>query len=401
MELEKKLAELQGELKTYFDKAAEEEKTRGAAAEETKKQITAIQTQLDALDVKLADKHTAETPEKGLVDELKENEDVARLMKNKKGHAVIILKGNNAARLWDHNMARVDEQKTILRSALGYVTPGVIDADRMPGIVLEARRKLRVRDVLTARPTTLPIVYWAKVNSPLVSASPMMQNEGLVKHENAVTFTTASSSIRTIATFIKASKQALDDFTELGGFLQTGLPYYVNRQEETQLLSGDNTGDNLNGLITQATAFNTALLPAASTYTRIDQIACAIEQIGIADEVPPSFVVLNPKDWWDIRRVKTTFGQYILGEPQTVGNPSLWDLTPIATNSQAQGTFLVGSGDPAAAEIRDRMEMVVEISTEDSDNFQRNLVTIRAEKRMLLAVMRPGSYVTGTFATSP
>jgi HK97 family phage major capsid protein len=401
VELETKMNELQAQLKTYFDKQAEEEKHRGAASEETKKTIDAMQKQLDGIDLKLVEKHTAGAPEKSIVDELKENEDVCRLMKNKKGHAVITFKGNNAASLWDHNVAVAEEQKTILRSALGYVTPGVIDAERRPGIVLEARRQLTIRDVLSARSTSLPVVYWAKVNAPLVSASPMMQNEGLVKHENAVTFTTASSTVRTIATFIKASRQALDDFAELGGFLQTGLPYYVNRQEETQLLSGDNTGDNLNGLITQATSFNTALLPASSAYTRLDVIACAIEQIGVADEIKPSFIVLNTIDWWLIRRTKDSFGRYMLGDPQNIGNPTLWGLTPIDTNSIASGTFLVGSGDPAAAEIRDRMEMTVEISTEDSDNFQRNLVTIRAEKRMLLAVMRPGSYITGTFATSP
>jgi len=393
MELEKQLNELVTEQKGFHQKMEEEIKTLGKASTETKTIIDAIQKQVDAIDLKIVEKHAAGAPEKTIVDELKENEEVCRLMKNKRGTAVITFKGNNAVRMW--------EQKTILRSNLGYVTPGVIDADRRPGIVLEARRNLTVRDALSSRPTALPVVYWAKVNAPLVSASPMMQQEGLVKHENSVTFTTASSTTRTIATFIKCSVQALDDFTELGGFLEAGLPYYVNRQEETQLLSGDNTGDNLNGLITQGTSFNTALLSASAGWTRIDVVAAAIAQIGIADEIDPSFIILNKADWWTIRRTKDSFGRYLLGDPQSIGNPTLWGLTPIATNSIAQGTFLVGSGDAAAAEIRDRMEMQVLISTEDSDNFQRNLVTVKAEKRMLLAVYRPGSFVTGSFNSSP
>jgi HK97 family phage major capsid protein len=391
--LEQQLTELQTELKAHFDKAAEESKTRGTMAEETKKTIDALQKQLDAIDVKLAAKHAAGVPDKTIVEVLTESEDVARLLRDKKGRAIVNFNGANAERLW--------ERKTILRSALGYVTPGVIDAERSPGIVLEARRALTVRNVLSSRPTTLPVVYWVKVNSPLVSASPMMQNEGLVKHENAVTFTTANSTVRTIATFIKASKQSLDDFAELGGFLESSLPYYVNRQEETQLLSGDNAADNLNGLITQATSFNTALLSASAGWTKIDQVARVVEQIGIADEIDPTFIILNKIDWWQLRLTKDSYGHYIMGDPQAIGDPKLWGLTCVPTNSIASGTFLVGSGESAAAEIRDRMEMQVDISTEDSDNFQRNLVTIRAEKRMVLCVMRPGSFITGSFTQSP
>ncbi len=391
--LEQQLTDLIADQAKFHARADQEFKTYGTMQTETKEAITKLQQQLDAIDVKIAEKHAAGVPEKSIKQELQENEQYLRLCRDKKGQALITFTGNAAEKLIN--------RKTILESAVGIETPGVIEADRDSGIVREAQRRLSIRGALSSRPTSAPLVYWAKVNSPLVSASPMMQHEALVKHENAVTFTTANSTIRTLATFIKASKQVLDDFSELAGFLQSDLPYYVNRQEETQLLSGDNAGDNLNGLITQATAFDTALLSATVGWTRIDQVGAAIQQIGEADELDPSFVVLHRRDWWKIRRTKDSFGRYILGDPQSVGNPKLWDLTTIPTNSIAAGTFLVGSGDPAAAEIRDRMEMEVLISTEDSDNWQRNLVTVRAEKRMCLAVKRPASYITGTFSTSP
>ncbi len=392
-EWEKKLAELQAQLKTAFEKGDTEIQKFGTLLGETKSKIDALQKQVDAVDVKLAEKHAAAAPNKTIGEELKENEDMARLVRNGKGQAMHTFKGRNAEIL----MGR----KTILESALGTETPGVIAADRDSGIVREAQRTLRVRDALSSRPTTSSLVYWVKVNAPMVSASPMMQAEGLVKHENTITFTTANSPVKTLASFVKASRQAIEDFGELEGVLRQDLPYYVNRQEETQLLSGDNAGDNLNGLITQASSFNTALLSASAGWTRIDMVGAAIEQLGIADEVDPSFIILNRSDWWLIRRTKDSFGRYILGDPQSKGNPTLWDLMVIPTNSIASGTWLVGSGDPACAEIRDRTEMEVLISTEDSDNFQRNLVTIRAEKRMCLAVKRPGSYITGTFTTSP
>jgi HK97 family phage major capsid protein len=103
-----------------------------------------------------------------------------------------------------------------------------------------------------------------------------------------------------------------------------------------------------------------------------------------------------------MRLQKDSFGRYILGDPQQpLVQSALFGLTPVVTTSIASGTFLVGGGQPVQAEIRDRMELVIEISTEYSDYFVKNLVAVRAEKRLALIVKRPASYITGTFTTSP
>jgi HK97 family phage major capsid protein len=395
IELEKKLNETITLIQDHNKKAAEEIQLHGTMLKETKDRYEKLQQQLDAIDLKLVEQHrNSPAARKSIVDLMKENEDVSRILHNKKGHAVMNFTGDQVADL-------MGQKTTILSGGSGYgaATGGVVPIERMPTIVQEARRRLRIRELFTARPTASPLIYFVKVLNPLAIASP--QTEGSVKAENALTFTTATTQVQTIATWIPASKQILDDFTELEGFLRSSMPYYVNRAEEQQLLSGDGTGTNLNGLVTQASAFNVGLLSASAGYTRIDQIAAAIEQVDLLDEIPSTFVVMNPRDWWSMRRTKDGFGRYILGDPQNTGNPTIWDLTTVPTNSMASGTFLVGTGDSAAAEIRDRMDMQVEISTEHSDYFTRNLVAIRAEKRVALVVMRPQAFVTGTFVTSP
>lgn len=354
--------------------------------------LAALQQQVDAIDMKLADRHSSDVQPLAFVDKLKEHEGFQRLMHDRRGSAILTLSGKDAA-------AMLSRKTTLTETGQGFMTTGVMPIDRIPGITPEARQTLTVRDALTARPTSMAVIDFVKVSSPMGIASPVA--EASTKPENAVTFTSSSEKIRTIATWIPATKQILDDFTELASFLQTSLTYYVNLEEELQLLSGDNTGENLHGLIGQAASFNTGLLVPTAGWNKIDIIGRAIEQLTTAKEIPPTFVVMHPSDWWSIRLTKDSLGRFILGSPQTSADARLFDLLVISTTSIAAGTFLVGSGNPAAAEIRDRAELQYEVSTEHADYFVKNLVACRAEKRTALVVKRPASFVTGTFTTSP
>jgi HK97 family phage major capsid protein len=370
-------------------------------------QVKALQLQLDALDVKLAHQGGGfggdGTFSKSTIDLLKENDSFARLMSDKRGKGVLVLTGADAANF-------LQRKTTITSTAVGAATSGVLQVGRLPEITTEARQQLTVRDLLTATPTTFQIVDFVKVNTPMAIASPVA--EAAAKAENAVTFTTVSERVKTLATWIPASRQVLDDMSELAAFINSSLTYYLNQAEELELLSGDGTGEHLHGLIPQATAFSTSLLHAAQGWNKIDMIGRAIQQITAAKEMAPSFVTLHPTDWWDIRLTKDGFGRYVLGDPQQgsftntgfgVSSPTqnLFGLNVVPTVNITQGSFMVGSGSPVAAEIRDRLETVVEVSTEHQDFFTKNLVAVRAEKRLCLVVRRPASYVTGTFTTSP
>jgi HK97 family phage major capsid protein len=390
--LEQQLAELKEQLAGHFENATKEQKALGSVLEKTQTKITALQAQADAIDVRLAERKAAEVPQAGVLELLQSNESVNRMMKDRSGRAVITLEGKHVREL-------LGRKTTITSGAVGTATSGILQIDRTPGITLEPRQLLTVRDLLSARPTTMQVVDFVKVNTPMAPASP--QVEASAKAENAVTFSSVSEKIRTIATWIPASKQILDDFAELMGFINSTLPYYVNLAEELQLLSGDNTSENLHGLITQAAAFNTGLLSTTNGWNKIDIVGRAIQQISSSKELDPTFVVLHPNDWWEMRLTKDSFGRYILGDPQTNVRPSLFGLDVVYTTSIANTTFLVGSGNPIASEIRDRMEMQVEISTEHQDFFTKNLVAVRGEKRVALLVKRPNSYIAGTFTTSP
>jgi HK97 family phage major capsid protein len=378
----------------------------GIAAAAPAAKLHALQTQVDAIDVKLAQRHFGDSSfgsGSTLLKTIQENESIQRILKDRRGTAVLHLKGAEYAQLMDRksiiSATASGSSEGDALNPVGVATTGVLQIDRIAGITQEARQVLTIRSVLSARPTTMQVVDFVKVSSPLSIASPVP--EASVKPENQLQFTSLSEKVRLIATWIPATKQVLDDMTELMGFIQSSLPYYVNLEEELQLLAGDNTGENLHGLIPQAQAFNTGLLQPTKGWTRLDIIGNAISQINASKEIDPTFVVMHTNDWWQLALTKDNFGRYILGDPQSLTTPRIFGLDVVPTTSIPQGTFLVGSGSPVAAEIRDRQEMQVEISTEHSDYFVRNLIAVRAEKRLALITKRPNSFVTGSFSTSP
>lgn len=61
----------------------------------------------------------------------------------------------------------------------------------------------------------------------------------------------------------------------------------------------------------------------------------------------------------------------------------------MAANDFLVGAFRLG------AQLFDRMAIEVLVSSENEDDFIRNLLTIRAEERLALAVYRPAAFVKG------
>ncbi|MNN35085.1 Phage capsid family protein [compost metagenome] len=70
----------------------------------------------------------------------------------------------------------------------------------------------------------------------------------------------------------------------------------------------------------------------------------------------------------------------------------------VATQAMTQNDFLVGAF-KLGAQIFDRMEIEVLISTENGDDFEKNMATIRAEERLAFAIYRDEAFVTGPLVT--
>lgn len=265
-------------------------------------------------------------------------------------------------------------------------------ADRDPEIYGPLTRRFSVRDLLVKTTTTQGSVEF--LQATVTGAAAIQATEGAVKAELGAGFVLKTSPVRTIACWVPASRQLLDDNSQMLDFINTTLLDALQLTEDTQLLAGDGTGGNVLGLLPQAAAFNR--YKQGDTYN--DRLRRAVTQVQLARGVA-SGIVINPIDLEAIELDKDSQGRYVMALTVTNenGSTTTWRVPVVVTDAIAQGTFMVGDF-TRSARLYDRQQGTVEIATEHADFFVRNLVACLAEERLALTVPRPDLLVTGLFA---
>jgi HK97 family phage major capsid protein len=254
------------------------------------------------------------------------------------------------------------------------------------------KRRMTIRSLLAPGTTNSNSVWFSRQTQRQNLAATV--SEGVPKPQSDAHFSQIQTPVQTVAHFMQCSRNALDDAPALQSTIDAELRYGLALAEENLLLMGDGTGTNLLGLIPQSTPAGAPPF-TPSLVQGIDTLAFATLQAEVA-YLPANGLVLHPQDWLKLRLLKTTTGEYILGNPATATVPQLFGLPVVATPAINVGTFLVGSFD-LAAQIYDRMAVEVLLSTEAGTNFTSNQVTIRAEERLALAVKQPLGLIYGTF----
>lgn len=297
--------------------------------------------------------------------------------------------------------ARVEFKTAIVNTYPESSVQPLVQGDRITSnVFITPNRRLTLRDILPVSPTTSNLVEFTRENTftnnagpQRDTASPLAAVENQTLPESADTFTLATTPVVTLGHWIPISQQVFSDSPMLSAHIQMRLMYGLKLKEETQLLAGLGTGRELTGLQTAATSYT---VESPQLTNEIDILRDCITQAQVA-EYSPNFLVLNPADWDSIqrRKVGSSDDRYVYGDPNMswMATP-IWGLTPIVTNSQTAGTFLMG--DTNACMIYDRQQASVEASMEDSTNFQKLMVSLRATERLALAIFRTEAFLTGS-----
>lgn len=263
--------------------------------------------------------------------------------------------------------------------------------ERIPEVFTPPKRDLKIRDLMNVQGTTSNAISYV-VETGFTNNAGIAPEKSL-KPTSDLTFDLETASVKTIAHWIPASRQIVADAPQVMNYVDNRLTYGLAYTEESQLLWGDGTGDNILGIMTNPNIQNVGGIRTGDTM--IDHIRRSVTRAQLAG-YPATGVVLHPLDYEAIELQKTTYGEYIWVSVVDGGVPRLWRLPVVQSNSMTQGDFLVGAFG-LAGQIWDREQANIRISEHHSDYFARNMLAILCEERLALTIYRPEAFVRGVF----
>lgn len=375
----KSLDKLELNLANMAAKAEGEAKTLGKVSEDTKTALNAIGTQQRELADRLLqiEQKSSAKGDGAPVDESYGAQFIA-------GTKYAAIKSNAS-----QEFGRVSlELKNTVTNAIGNTF-----SERRPALVEGAFRVFTIEDLLTSIPTNSNAIDWVRENVFTNGAAETA--EGLQMPQSSITFSPGTMPVQNVTHFIKITRQLAMDNAALAAYINRRMVYGVNLRAENQLVAGNGTAPNLNGLTNTgnftAHGYSAAALTALglSPTNRFDLIGKMMGDCALAD-YPADVVILNTGDWWTMRLTKDGQGRYLLGDPGSAVVPSLFGRPVVASNAMTADNVWVGSLSQAAT-LHNREGIVVDLSDSDENNFQLGLVSIRAMRRMALTVEKPAA----------
>ena len=287
------------------------------------------------------------------------------------------------------------------------VSTNIVAAAQIP----LAERESGITRIVQRQPFLLELVnvgtissnLWEWVQQANKDGAAGMTAEGVKKNQIDFDLALASAPVRKVTAFIKVSKEMLDDVDLIESEINQELSEEIKLVIDAQVLSGDGTGQNLTGILENATAFAagtfaTGQANEVSTPNNADALRVAINQVMI-NQFQPTYILMHTSDVAAMDLAKATDGHYILPPFSTNSNTVVKGIPIVSNTGITEGDFLVG--DFTKSGVRFREGLVFDVGYEN-DDFTKNFVTILAEARLVHRVKSNyyGAFVTGDFAVA-
>lgn len=270
---------------------------------------------------------------------------------------------------------------------------------RLPGLDIVPSRRVRLLDIVQRGTADSNIISW--VSQANKDGAAGQTAEGAAKNQIDFDLVVNTESLKKTTAYIKISEEMLTDISFIESEINNELMREILKAVETQVYSGDGTGNNLNGIVTQATAFAAGTFAlAVDNANEADVLTVAANQIKLAEHDAPNYILMNPSDVTTLKLIKTsaTDKRYVDRLAMIAGEMSLDGIPIIETTLVAQDKYLIG--DFSKATVFDKGMVDIKVGYEN-DDFTKNLVTILAEWRglNLIKTNDTSAFVTGTFST--
>ncbi|MDI3492073.1 MAG: hypothetical protein PWP11_3350 [Thauera sp.] len=373
------LNQLKSKLETSMERYEGQLKEAGSVANETRSELKALAEAFEKQQAKLL-----EIQQKGL--RIVAPEEDGRTVGQK-------FTASDEYKSWAANAGNGGKVRIEVKNTVDTNTTNTFPFQK-PGVVPGNFAPLTVRQSLRSIPVTSNAVEVFREASWTNSAAEA--SHGSAKRESDITFEPYTVNIRTVAHFIKVTNQLLADAPAIAAYIDSRLRDGLAQRVDAQLVNGNGTSPNLSGL-TDSGNF-TAYTPE-SDDNLVDAINRLKYLMWVTGNVPDTIYV-NPADWGAMERTRegANTGMYLYGLPGMNAGMNPFGVRVVVTKDLAAGKIIAARTTDSIV-VYDRQSVTVEMGYVN-DDFTKNLVTIRAEERLGLAVERPAGVYYGDFTTT-
>lgn len=233
-----------------------------------------------------------------------------------------------------------------------------------------------------------------------------MTAEGTAKSQADFEFVPKDFTVKKVTAYVKVAEEMVDDLDFVMGEIDSELIGLIDLKTDEQILEGDGTGQNLEGILVNAVTFAAgSLAGTVSEANNFDVIRAAVAQVMTKSESAdgsshqPTHAILNPIDAASMDMSKASDGHYIMPPFITAGGQTIANLRVIENSAIDAGDFLIG--DMKKSHVRMRKALGIEVGR-DGNDFTENLYTVLAERRLVHYVKSNdySAFVQGSFTTA-
>jgi len=270
---------------------------------------------------------------------------------------------------------------------------------RIPGMNAIASRQVRLLDIVSRGTAESNVISWVSQANKDGAAGGTA--EGAVKNQIDFDLVVASETVVKRTAFIKVSDEMVDDISFMASEINNELMRELLKDVENQVYQGNGVAPNMNGIRTVATAFAAgSFANAVDNANIVDVLRVAMNQVKLADQAMPNYILMNPSDITSLKLIKvgSTDDRYIDQLQLVAGMLSLDGVPIIESTLVSQDDYLVGAFDLAT--VYDKGSVSIEVGLDGSD-FTDNMRTVRAEWRGATVVKTNDrtAFIAGDFTT--
>ena len=271
-------------------------------------------------------------------------------------------------------------------------------AELEPGINAAPKREPFIEELVTVGNITSNLDAWIEKTNQEGQVLPVAELAKLPK--KSWEFARRTAEVKKVGAYAKYSAEMAEDLPSLVSEIQNYLVEDARLAVDEQLLSGDGEGENLVGILENATDFVAGdFAGAVKEANRFDVIEAAVNQVVVALH-RPTHVVVHPTDRAKMRLSKGADGHYVL-PPFIMADGTVISGVRVVTNvGIGVGKFLVG--DFTKSSVKYRRRLTLAFSNSDDDDFTRDRFTVKATVRLVQRVKGNDyeAFVYGDFNTA-